>query len=182
MNARARLRLSIELGEVMPRWDDWCALHDVTRAEGVRQLILDAVAADEPECRVNCTDVMRLSPVGEHRERLEIGLSASELHAVRRQATRCGFTANRWVVALIRAQLTHAPQFGEQEMALLAASNHALARISRSLGPVIRELDRDRTAAVAGNARLLVELKAQIDTHLRAVSDLLRANIDRWSR
>jgi hypothetical protein len=26
-----------------------------------------------------------------------------------------------------------------------------------------------------------VELKAQIDTHLRAVSDLLRANIDRWS-
>lgn len=180
MNARARL--SIELGEVMPRWDDWCALHDVTRAEGVRQLILDAVAADEPECRVNCTDVMRLSPVGEHRERLEIGLSASELHAVRRQATRCGFTANRWVVALIRAQLTHAPQFGEQEMALLAASNHALARISRSLGPVIREVDRDRTAAVAGNARLLVELKAQIDTHLRAVSDLLRANIDRWSR
>ena len=180
MNARARL--SIELGEVMPRWDDWCALHDVTRAEGVRQLILDAVAADEPECRVNCTDVMRLSPVGEHRERLEIGLSASELHAVRRQATRCGFTANRWVVALIRAQLAHAPQFGEQEMALLAASNHALARISRSLGPVIRELDRDRTAAVAGNARLLVELKAQIDTHLRAVSDLLRANIDRWSR
>jgi hypothetical protein len=178
----ARARLSIELGEVMPRWDDWCALHDVTRAEGVRQLILDAVAADEPECRVNCTDVMRLSPVGEHRERLEIGLSASELHAVRRQATRCGFTANRWVVALIRAQLTHAPQFGEQEMALLAASNHALARISRSLGPVIRELDRDRTAAVAGNARLLVELKAQIDTHLRAVSDLLRANIDRWSR
>ena len=180
MNARARL--SIELGEVMPRWDDWCALHDVTRAEGVRQLILDAVAADEPECRVNCTDVMRLSPVGEHRERLEIGLSASELHAIRRQATRCGFTANRWVVALIRAQLTHAPQFGEQEMALLAASNHALARISRSLGPVIREVDRDRTAAVAGNARLLVELKAQIDTHLRAVSDLLRANIDRWSR
>ena len=180
MNARARL--SIELGEVKPRWDDWCTLHDVTPAEGVRQLILDAVAADEPECRVNCTDVMRLSPVGEHRERLEIGLSASELHAVRRQATRCGFTANRWVVALIRAQLTHAPQFGEQEMALLAASNHALARISRSLGPVIRELDRDRTAAVAGNARLLVELKAQIDTHLRAVSDLLRANIDRWSR
>ncbi|SOE69174.1 hypothetical protein SAMN05414139_03482 [Burkholderia sp. D7] len=180
MNARARL--SIELGEVMPRWDDWCALHDVTRAEGVRQLILDAVAADEPECRVNCTDVMRSSHVGEHRERLEIGLSASELHAVRRQATRCGFTANRWVVALIRAQLTHAPQFGEQEMALLAASNHALARISRSLGPVIREVDRDGTAAVAGNARLLVELKAQIDTHLRAVSDLLRANIDRWSR
>ena len=110
------------------------------------------------------------------------GLTASELHAVRRQATTCGFTANRWVVALIRAQLTHVPQFGEQEMALLAASNHALARISRSLGPVIREIDRDGTAAVAGNARLLVELKAQIDTHLRAVSDLLRANIDRWSR
>lgn len=180
MNARARL--SIELGELKPRWDDWCTLHDVTRAEGVRQLILDAVAADEPAYRAGCTEVMHSLPVGEHRKRLEIGLSASELHAIGRQATTCGFTANRWVVALIRAQLTHAPQFGEQEMALLAASNHALARISRSLGPVIREGDRDGAAAVAGNARLLVELKAQIDTHLRAVSDLLRANIDRWSR
>jgi hypothetical protein len=179
MNARARL--SIELGEVKPRWDDWCALHDVTPAEGVRQLILDAVAADEPQCRAGGTNVMPPS-VGEHRERLEIRLTASELHAVARQATTCGFTANRWVVALIRAQLTHVPQFGEQEMALLAASNHALARISRSLGPVIREVDRDGTAAVAGNARLLVGLKAQIDAHLRAVSDLLRANIDRWSR
>lgn len=178
MNARARL--SIELGEVKPRWDDWCALHDVTPAEGVRRLILDAVAADEPECRAGVTEVMP-PPVGEHRERLEIRLTASELHAVRKQATRCGFTANRWAVALIRAQLTHVPQFGEQEMALLAASNHALARISRSLGPVIREVDRDGTAAVASDARLLVELKAQIDTHLRAVSDLLRANIDRWS-
>jgi hypothetical protein len=47
---------------------------------------------------------------------------------------------------------------------------------------VIREGDRDGTAAVAGNGRLLVELKAQIDAHLRAVSNLLRANIDRWSR
>jgi len=178
----ARARLSIELGEVKPRWDDWCAQRDVTLAEGVRQLILDAVAADEPECRAGCTDVMRSLPAGEHRERLEIRLTASELHAVGRQATTCGFTANRWVVALIRAQLTHVPQFGEQEMALLAASNHALARISRSLGPVIREGDRDGTAAVAGNGRLLVELKAQIDAHLRAVSDLLRANIDRWSR
>jgi hypothetical protein len=177
-----RARLSIELGEVKPRWDDWCALHDVTPAEGVRQLILDAVAVDEAECRIGCTDVMRLPPVGEHRERLGIRLTASELHALRRQATTCGFTANRWVVALIRAQLTHVPQFGEQEMALLAASNHALARISRSLGAVNREGDRDGTAAVAGNALLLVELKAQIDAHLRAVSNLLRANLDRWSR
>ncbi|CAN7439104.1 plasmid stabilization protein [Caballeronia sp. LjRoot29] len=180
MNTRARL--SIDLGEIKPRWDDWCALHDVTPAQGVRQLILDAVAADEPNCRAGCADFMRSPPVGEHRERLEIRLTRPELHAVERQATTCGFTANRWVVAMIRAQLTHVPQFGEQEMVLLAASNHALARISRSLGPVIREIDRDGTAADAGNARLLVELKTQIDAHLRAVSGLLRANIDRWSR
>lgn len=65
----ARARLSIELGELKPRWDDWCTLNHVTPAEGVRQLILDAVAADEPEYRAGCTDVMHSLPVGEHRKR-----------------------------------------------------------------------------------------------------------------
>jgi hypothetical protein len=179
---KSRSRLCVELGETKPRWVDWCALHEVTLSEGVRQLILDAVAAHEQAPRAEGTDVMRWTPVGERRERLEIRLTTSELHAVRQQATSSGFTANRWVIALIRAQLTCVPQFGEQEMALLVASNHALATISRSLGPVLREMDRDGRAAGAGDGRLLAELKAQIDAHLRAVSQLIRANIDRWTR
>lgn len=180
MNSRSRL--CVELGEMKPRWDHWCVLHEVTPAEGVRQLILDATAVHAEAPRDHGTGAMRWSPLGEHRERLEIRLTASELDAVDHQATSSGFTANRWVVALIRAQLTHVPQFGEREMALLVASNHALATISRSLGPVLREVDRDGRAAGTGNARLLADLKAQIDTHLRAVSELVRANVDRWSR
>ncbi|CAG4913604.1 plasmid stabilization protein [Paraburkholderia gardini] len=179
---KSRSRLCVELGETKPRWDDWCVLHEVTPAEGVRQLILDAIAAHEEAPPAEGTGVMRWTPVGEHRERLEIRLTASELHVLGQQATSSGFTANRWVVALIRAQMTRAPQFGEQEMALLVASNHALATISRSLGPVLREVEREGRAAGAGNGSLLAQLKAQIDAHLRAVSDLVRANIDRWSR
>ncbi|SEA59753.1 hypothetical protein [Paraburkholderia sartisoli] len=179
---KARSRLCIELGKMKPGWDDWCAVHDVTPAEGVRQLILDAITADEPEHRAEGTGVMRWTPAGEHRERIEIRLTVSELRAVGQRAAASGFTTNRWVVALIRAQLTRVPQFGEQEMALLAASSHVLATISRSLGSVIRELERDGMAVVADDGHLLTGLKAQIDVHLRAVSELVRANIDRWSR
>jgi hypothetical protein len=44
------------------------------------------------------------------------------------------------------------PQFSEQEMALLVALHHALATISRSLGQVLREMDRDGQTADAVRA------------------------------
>jgi hypothetical protein len=178
---KSRSRLWVELGALKPRWDDWCVLHDVTPAEAVRQLIIDTVEVVELQ-RPVVADTMRWKPVGETRARLEIRLTVSELEAVEQWAAASGFTPNRWVVAVIRAQLMHAPQFGEQEMALLAASNRSLAAISRSLGPLTRGSGLHAVAGDSDCRRYLADMKSQIDAHLRAVADLVRANIDRWSR
>jgi hypothetical protein len=125
---------------------------------------------------------MRWRPVGEHRERLEIRLNASELHALGLQAASSGFTANRWVLALNwGATDACAPVQGARDGAA-----RRLASCARDDQPVTGTgASRDGpgwTDCRRGKGRLLVTLKAQIDAHLRAVSELVRANIDHWSR
>ena len=80
------------------------------------------------------------------------------------------------MVAVIRAQFMHEPQLDEREMRLLADSNQHLAMIVTVLG---------RGQASGGThdaARRLEDTRAVIDTHLRTVTQVLRANLDRWSR
>ncbi|MFM0696314.1 hypothetical protein PQQ64_29070 [Paraburkholderia graminis] len=83
---------------------------------------------------------------------------------------------NRWIVAVVRAQLAHEPQLGEREMRLLADSNQHLAMIVTLLGRLQAHGDARDVAGVLDGARVV------IDTHLRAVTQVLRANLDRWSR
>jgi hypothetical protein len=148
----------------------------------VRQLILDAVAAHEEAPRAEGTGVMRWRPVGEHRERLEIRLNASELHALGLQAASSGFTANRWVLALnwgatdACAPVQRAGDGAARRLASCARDDQPVTGTGASRdGPGWTDCRR-------GKGRLLVTLKAQIDAHLRAVSELVPANIDHWSR
>lgn len=125
---------------------------------------------------------MRWRPVGEHRERLEIRLNASELHALGLQAASSGFTANRWVLALnwgatdACAPVQRAGDGAARRLASCARDDQPVTGTGASRdGPGWTDCRR-------GKGRLLVTLKAQIDAHLRAVSELVRANIGHWSR
>ncbi|WP_311004796.1 plasmid stabilization protein [Burkholderia pseudomultivorans] len=123
-----------------------------------------------------------LSPpvVGEPRSRIEIRLTATELSAVERRAIALGLNGNRWIVSLVRAQLTREPQLSERELHALSVSNLQLARISRLLGQLAREggTELARLDTVPNWA----ELRKQIDDHLLATAAVIRANLDRWSR
>jgi hypothetical protein len=61
-------------------------------------------------------------------------------------------------------------------MLLLADSNQQLATIVTLLGRLQAHGDAHDAARVLEGAR------AVIDTHLRSVAQVLRANLDRWSR
>ena len=179
---RARARLCIELGEARPRWDRWCAQHGVTPAEGVRQLILDAMLGDAALHDAAAESPVRWTVVGEHRERIEVRLTTTELMAVEQRAAASGFSANRWIVALIRAHIIGEPQFGEREMMLLATSNQQLASIGRPLGYIARDGARMAGNTEVGDRQQLAGVRKELDAHLRAVAALVRANLDRWSR
>jgi len=175
-----RERLCVELGAVRLSWDDWCARRGLTAGEGARQLIVAAIRDDGRALSVTSETRLASPVVGEPRTRIEIRLTTAELAAVEQQATALGLTGNRWIVSLVRAQLTHEPQLGEHEMRALSASSQQLADINRVLGRLMRA----GSTELAGSDRMMdwAEMRDRIDAHLRASAAVIRANLDRWSR
>ena len=178
MRVRVRERLCVELGGMRPDWNRWCMSRGLTPGEGVRQLIAAALGADADD--VQGKSEVEWIAINEPRIRIEIRVTHAELEAVEQRAEASGLTSNRWIVALIRAQLMREPQLGVHEMQLLSESNQQLAVISRWLGHLARE--GNGVHMVANGGRDLRAIRGQIDLHLRAVATVIRANLDRWSR
>ncbi|RKF48933.1 plasmid stabilization protein [Paraburkholderia fungorum] len=170
-----RARLCVDLGRAKSRWEAWCALHGVTAADGVRQLVHGVLSQHESPDGVRGPEHRCLAVDG-HRERIEIRLTQEELEVTRQRALTGGMNVNRWIVAVIRAQLVHEPQLGEREMRLLADSNQHLAMIVMLLGRL------QTHGGARDTVRVFEDTRAVIDTHLRTVTQVLRANLDRWSR
>ncbi|MGU7811656.1 plasmid stabilization protein [Burkholderia sp. AW49-1] len=175
-----RGRLCVELGPIRSRWDDWCARRGLTAGEGVRQLVATAICDDAAGDTGATLFGLPRPVVGEPRTRIEIRLTVAERSAVERRATAMGQHGNRWIVSLIRAQLTREPQLGELELHALCVSNHNLAEIARVLGQLARA---DSAEPVNRDLRSeWVDLRRRVDAHLRTTAAVIRANLDRWSR
>jgi len=178
MHTRMRERLCVELGGMRSDWNRWCMSRGLTPGEGVRQLI--AAALDVDAVDIQAEPEVDWIAINEPRIRIEIRVTHAEMDVVEQLAEASGLTSNRWIVALIRAQLMREPQLGVHEMQLLSDSNQQLAAISRWLGHLAREGNEVRMVANGGSD--LRALRDQIDVHLRAVATVIRANLDRWSR
>lgn len=177
---RVRDRLCVELGGMRRDWGRWCVRRGLTVGEGARQLVAAALRADAENGDPGIEADVRWTAVGDPRIRIELRLTAAELDAVESRAEASGLTANRWIVAMIRAQLTHEPQLGAREMRLLSDSNLQLASISRWLGQLARG---GGTAHIPQESdREIRAIRVSIDAHLRVVAAVMRANLDRWSR
>jgi hypothetical protein len=175
---RVRERLCVELRATRLDWNRWCVRRGLTPGEGLRQLIVTALRVEGGD-KGGAAEVNSVAIDGA-RTRIEIRLTYAELEAVELRAAASGLTNNRWIVALIRAQLTREPQLGMQEMRLLAESNRQLAEIGRWLGHLARDGSQS-TSASSGKCDVRV-VRERIDEHLRTVVAVVRANLDRWSR
>ncbi|MDP9155449.1 MAG: plasmid stabilization protein [Pseudomonadota bacterium] len=178
MHTRMRERLCVELGGMRSDWNRWSMSRGLTPGEGVRQLIAAALGVDADDMQAE-SEVQWIA-INEPRVRIEIRVTHAEFEVVEERAEASGLTSNRWIVALIRAQLMREPQLGVHEMRLLSDSNQQLAVISRWLGHLARE--GNGVHMVADGGRDLRAIRDQIDTHLRAVAAVIRANLDRWSQ
>jgi hypothetical protein len=177
-HSRMRERLCVELGGIRPDWNRWCMRRDLTPGEGVRQLIASALGVDADNTQAE-SEVDWIA-INEPRIRIEIRVTHPEMEVVEQRAEASGLTSNRWIVALIRAQLMREPQLGVHEMQLLSDSNQQLAVVSQWLGQLAREGIAVSMAPNGG--RDIGALRDQIDVHLRAVTAVIRANLDRWGR
>jgi hypothetical protein len=162
-----RTRVYTELGVWKEVWNAWCARRGVTSNEGLRQLVHAELQHESVP-----PDLHRA--VSEKRWRqVSFRLTDAELEEVTRRARMRGFLRARWLAALVRAHLDREAQPDGQELQRLAESNQHLAVIRMQLAMLVRRGDAPRE---------LEPLCEAIDTHLQTVAQLLRSNLDRWSR
>lgn len=177
---RVRERLCVELGGMRPDWNRWCARRGMTVGEGARHLIAGALYEEDGRSQTGAEVEVRWSGVGDPCARIEIRLTLAELEMVRQRAHAFSLTPNRWIAALIRANLMREPQLGMLEMRLLAESNQQLATIGRWLAQLVR--DRGAACIESQESREVGVIRDRVDAHLHTVAAVIRANLDRWSR
>ena len=85
----------------------------------------------------------------------------------------------RWVVDAIRTGLTHEPQFSMSEIETLGESNYQLFAIGRNLNQIVRRLNEGQYEPIT--VERIKTLNRLIDKHTNAVSDVIRASLERWS-
>src|SRR5450830_1279644 len=166
-------RLNIDLKDLKQPWLDYCLAHGVTPSEAIRQIVAKLTKANPPK---------ESPPEGIDRRlvRREIRLTPSEEAGIKACAASEGFSASRWIVALIRARLNKAPQLGQRELELLAMSNLQLLAIGRKLNQLARAANGGVTIADGGRD-IVGELRKAISQHTERVAAVITANVSRWS-
>jgi hypothetical protein len=112
--------------------------------------------------------------------RRKIGLTRSEANRLEQIASAEGFSAAKWIVALIRARLTSTAQFGQAELEALAESNLRLLAIGRNLNQVARALNTSVENRRVYRVEMIEALSHEINRHTRLVSNQMAANVERW--
>lgn len=170
-------RIDVPLGDMKDEFTAWCQRQGVTVNDAVRQMVARVLDAD-PYALPHV-----VSAGGDERVPVKVQFSRDEYEAVSQVAKHRGFTLSRFLVAMVRAQVTGRPQLGEREVDVLETSNYQLAAIGRNLNQLARTLNAN-PALAAQRGRLIVvgALRREIDAHLKAVHDMQRANLARWRR
>lgn len=170
--------LSIRLdGDLKQRWQALCLRQGSTPSDGLRQIIVRLLNSSATDA--SPTPSKHEQP-DTSRRRLELRLTETEYARIEALALQQGMSANRWVIHLIRANLSGEPQFGMTELRTLGESNSRLLAIGRNLNQIARHMNAGRALETAVTAERIDTLTRHIKTHTARVADIMRANIDRW--
>lgn len=175
---KKRQVLVVELGDLKPSWLAYCAANNLTPSAGVRQVVRRLVE----RAGLIAAPVEKPEQTDEKKRRVSVRLLAREYAEVERRAEADGFSVPTWIVSLIRAQMTHDPQFGQRELELLADSNHQLLAIGRNLNQIARNLNAQPQKLDEYRPELIEALSVTIKDHTRKVAEAMQSNVDRWAR
>lgn len=175
-NNQATLSVRLD-SDLKRRWQVFCLRQGSTPSDALRQVIVrllnGSTTASSP------TPSMHEQP-DISRRRMEVRLTETEYTRIEALALQQGMSANRWVIHLIRANLSGEPQFGMTELRTLGESNSRLLAIGRNLNQIARHMNAGRALETVVTAERIDTLTRHIKTHTARVADIMRANIDRW--
>lgn len=171
--------LNIYLGKALKEhWENYCERRQLKPGAAIRQAIQAQLDKESSENQKTPGYTQAFDEAIEGKKRKELRFTASEIAAIERFAERDDCSFNRWVINLIRSNLTKQPQFGMKEIEALWQSNYQLLAIGRNLNQLMHRLNQGQSGSMTG--KQIDELITQIQQHTRQVSELIAANIDRW--
>ena len=172
---KSRGNLTVQLGDAKEQWNALCKSQNTKPGTAIRQLVKTALSKNK-NSDFNATELHEQPD--ETKDRIEIRLTRTEMAKTREHAENEGCSPNRWIINLVRANLTKRPQFGMKELEILGESNKQLLAIGRNLNQLIRAINRGEGRGVAPS-----EIQAIYDfikKHAEIVSTAMQANIERW--
>lgn len=175
-NDKATLSVRLD-SDLKRRWQVFCVRQGSNPSDALRQVIVRLLNGS--------TTTSSPTPSAHEqpdlsRRRMEVRLTETEYARIEALALQQGMSANRWVIHLIRANLSGEPQFGMTELRTLGESNSRLLAIGRNLNQIARHMNAGRALETVVTAERIDTLTRHIKTHTARVADIMRANIDRW--
>jgi|WetSurMetagenome_2_1015567.scaffolds.fasta_scaffold01448_10 hypothetical protein len=111
---------------------------------------------------------------------IKINLTESEHTALDELAEKQGLTVNQYIIQLSRNHLLKTPQFSLTEIEALRESNIQLMGLGRNLNQIARALNAEDPDEHRPTVKEIKNLSDKIYQHTHEVSNLIRANIERW--
>lgn len=113
-------------------------------------------------------------------ERAWARLTPSEMAAVTVRSSGMGMTPYTWIARLIRAHLTKAPEFTDDETLALRLATRELSYVGRNLNQVAHALNMTLNAREKATVEIIAEINRKVDVTRGQVKAVLDQNLNRW--
>ena len=172
-------RLHVDLGDLKDPWLAYCTANGVTPSEATRDVVRKLIQRS-PAKPAPATEVQGTRDEGGRKIRKEVRLTESEALHAERMAAASGFSVQMWIAALVRAQLTQNPQFGQREQELLGESNYQLLALGRNLNQIAKSLNTAPEDRSVYRIDQIDDLRASIKAHVKRVAAAMQSITERW--
>ena len=173
-------QVTMDLQGYKSAWLAWCLSRELKPSEAFRQIVARLTAQRKAGDGCDSAHLVERNAPERATCWKKISLTPSELKHVLALAEAEGFSATKWLAALVRARLTSTPQLGQQELEVLARETVVLLSVARNLNQIARALNTNPTAKEVVQIESIQALAQEIKKHVVMVSDVMSASIHRW--
>jgi hypothetical protein len=169
--------LHVYLGKHKNRWIDYCKGHSEKPGVAIKRIICSLMSGEEKSTSAASAIVGKAD---RSRNRVEVRLAYSEYKALNKLSERDGLTINQYLVQLARHHILKNPQFNISEIETFRESNVQLMGLGRNLNQIARALNAEDPDEHRPTVKDIKALSEKIYQHTYMVSNLIRANLERW--
>lgn len=170
--------LNVHLGELREPWDDYCANRNKKPATALRELVVAELAQNIEKPKALALSQVSGEADTRPKVRKDVRFTQSEYEQIEAACELEDVSFQRWLINLVRANLTSEPQFNMKETQVLWESCYQLRAIGRNINQIAKQLNEGKSREL-GERKLdyLVEL---INSHTELVNNMVAANVNRW--